>query len=237
MAEHRPIELTDDQVLHLDDRSVAVNKEPGWPVHATRDPNRPHLEAAVAAWLRNAGVDVIESPTVVHRLDVWTSGVVLLARTAEARRELTALFERREVTKIYEAVCVGGPEHNEGMLKHFLAKRRERGRDVMRPVRSGGKVAITRFRVVGRGDGNCLVRLEPETGRTHQLRAQTAAEGWPILGDPVYGDSAVNSACDVNHQLLHARRLTYVDPFDGTRRVIGADPPGYFADLASKRRA
>lgn len=221
MASHDPIELTDRRVLHLDNHSIAVDKAAGWPVHATRDPDRPHLQAAVEEWLRDQGYDD-PAPAVVHRLDVWTSGVVLLARTADARRELTGLFERREVVKIYDAICVGGPADDEGRLRHHLRKRRERGRDVMRSVRSGGKVAITRYRVLGRAGDLSLVRLEPETGRTHQLRVQTAVEGWPILGDDLYGDLVANAAYAAAHQLLRARRLGYVDPFTGERRAIEA---------------
>lgn len=221
MATYDPIELTDRHVLHFDDHSIAVDKAAGWPVHATRDPNRPHLQAAVEEWLRDRG-DVDPAPAVVHRLDVWTSGVVLLARTAEARRELTRLFERREVSKSYDAICVGGPGDDEGRLKHHLSKQRVRGRDVMRSVRSGGRVAITRYRVLGGAGGLSLIRLEPETGRTHQLRVQTAAEGWPILGDDLYGDPAANAAHAAAHQLLRARRLRYVDPFDGGHRAIEA---------------
>ncbi len=229
-----PIVLTDRHVLHLDRHSIAVNKEAGWPVHATRDPNRPHLQAAVAEWSArrsdgsSAGGPDDEpavEPAVVHRLDVWTSGVVLLARTTDARRELTRLFERREVEKLYEATCVDGPSDDTGELRHHLAKKRERGRDVMRSVRSGGKVAITRYEVVGRSDGLAAVRLVPETGRTHQLRVQTALDGWPILGDPLYGDPEANARFGVDGQLLHARRLSYLDPFDGTHRVINAPPP------------
>lgn len=221
MARYDPIELTDAHVLHVDAHSVAVDKAAGWPVHATRDPNRPHLEAAVAVWLRDRGDDDA-APSVVHRLDVWTSGVVLLARTVEARRELTALFERRAVAKGYEAICLGGPDDDEGVLEHHLAKRRERGRDVVRSVRSGGKVAVTGYRVIRRSGGLSLVGLEPESGRTHQLRVQTAADGWPILGDDLYGDPAANEAHDAAHQLLRARRLSYVDPFSGDHRFIKA---------------
>lgn len=221
MVRYAPIEVTDHHILYADARSIAVDKEAGWPVHATRDPNRSHLQAAVAEWLSKRGDDD-PAPAVVHRLDVWTSGVVLLARTAEARRELTALFERREVNKSYEAICVGWPDDDDGVLRDHLRKRRERGRDVMRSVRSGGKVAITRYRVLGRTGDLSLVRLEPETGRTHQLRVQTALDGWPILGDPLYGDPTVNAAHSVAHQLLRARRLEYSDPITRALRVIEA---------------
>ena len=233
MADYLGIELSDDHILHLDANSIVVDKEPGWPVHATRDPNRPHLVAAVRAWLRGRG-ESDPAPAVVHRLDVWTSGVVLLARTASARRELTRLFERREVDKVYEAICVGGPDGDGGVLHHYLTKQREQGRDVMRSVRSGGKVAITRYEVVTRSAGLSRVRLHPETGRTHQLRVQASVAGWPILGDPVYGDVEANSSHGAISQLLHAARLGYVDPFDGARREISSPLPARFTQPFSE---
>ncbi|MDH3295371.1 MAG: RluA family pseudouridine synthase [Acidimicrobiia bacterium] len=231
MTSFEPIELTDDHILHHDEHLVAVNKEPGWPVHATRDPSRPHLERAAAARFG-------PSLGVVHRLDVWTSGVVLLARTPEARRRLNALFEQRAVTKTYEAVCVGTPDPPEGTLRHHLARRREGGRDVMHSVRSGGKVAVTTYRLLGSApvDGLLLslMQLVPQTGRTHQLRVQAAEAGWPILGDPLYRAAVTEPA--LPGQCLHAVSLAFDDPWTGEQRLLSAPPPNGFDHYARRLR-
>jgi RluA family pseudouridine synthase len=231
MTDHRPITLTDAHLLLVTEHLVAVNKEPGWPVHATRDPRRPNLEGALASRLG-------EPVAAVHRLDVWTSGVVLLARTGEGRRRLTAMFENRTVVKLYEAVCVGRPDPPEGTLKHYLAKRREAGRDVMRSVRSGGKVALTDYTTVGTGRTEgadlALVELRPRTGRTHQLRVQAAEAGWPVLDDVLYGGQ--RSRSDLDGQLLHARSLVFDDPWTGDQVVIEAQPYDRFERIASALR-
>lgn len=226
MISHVPITLRDEHVLVATDHYLIVNKEPGWPVQATRDPKRPHLEGAVSVWLG-------ESVSAAHRLDVWTSGVVLLARTAEARTALATMFEQRRVRKHYEAICVGTPDPRHGRLKHYLAKKRESGRDVMRSVRSGGRVAVTNYRTIGvssvDGRARSLVWLEPVTGRTHQLRVQTAEAGWPILGDRHYG---VEAAEDLPGQLLHARSLRFDDPFTDQTVFVETSPPALFQQLA-----
>ncbi len=246
--DHQAIELLDRSVLHCDDVSIVVNKEAGWPVHATRDPDRPHLEQAVQAYLQSStgsSTGGRSKAVVAHRLDVWTSGIVVLARNDDAVRHLTTQFAERSVTKRYEAICIGGPQDDSGELKHYLAKRRESGRDVMRAVRSGGKVAISRFAVLGRGDGLSLVEFELVTGRTHQLRAQTAADGWPILGDRLYGAHDESQTqqkrpapVDVRRpgQLLHARRLTFTHPTTGQSITVEADPPADFETLAAPLR-
>ncbi len=229
-----PTKLADHDVLVIEEHYLVVNKPPGVPVQATRDPNRRHLQQLTS--------ELINEPVeVIHRLDVWTSGAVLLARTAEARRQLTPMFEQRTVEKIYEAVCLGVPNPDHGTMKHYLAKHRESGRDIMRPVRSGGKVAITDYRTLGHGPMGeaedvelSLVELKPLTGRTHQLRAQALAMGWPILGDQHYRNAPT---ARLPGQLLHARSLTFVDPFNNTEIHVEAAEPDLFARYAAELRA
>jgi len=231
MAERIPTELTDDDVLLVNENLVIVNKPRGWPVHATRDPTRLHLESAVRTWMAAKAME-FDDLSVVHRLDVWTSGVVLLGRSRDARRRLARLFEARQVGKRYRAICVGGPTETEGELRHYLARQREGGRDMMRSVQSGGKVALTRFRLIARSQGRSLVELEPVTGRTHQLRVQSAEAGWPIVGDVLYGDAEANTAVNVSGQLLHACELNLIDPFTDRRLVVEAPSPLLFTDHA-----
>ena len=232
MTFHVPITLRDTHVLVATDHYIVVNKEPGWPVQATRDPERPHLEGAAEAWLG-------EKVSAAHRLDVWTSGVVLLARTPEARRAFATMFEQQRVRKQYEAICLGVPDPPAGQLKHYLAKRRESGRDIMGSVHSGGRVALTNYRTIGvssvDGDTRSLVSLEPITGRTHQLRVQTAEAGWPILGDRQYGTATARD--DLPGQLLHARSLRFDDPFTDETVFVEASPPQLFRRLAQPLHA
>lgn len=242
--------MNDGHVLHRDEHLVIVNKPAGSPVHPTRDPDRPNVERAVADLLgleprsNRPGGAKDASVAVVHRLDAWTSGALVLALTSDAARTLNQLFADRGVAKRYEAVCIGGPEDNDGEMKHYLKRRRDTGRKAMHPVRSGGKVAISRYQVTGRGSGLSLVNFELLTGRTHQLRVQTAAEGWPILGDEVYGvgwDTPMANAVPPDAgrragQLLHARSIEFVHPYTGELITIDAPPPPDFEPVAGPLR-
>ena len=216
-------DLTDDDVVFIDHHYLVVNKPRGLPVHATPDPQRPHLERLTEHLLGQTGLSA------VHRLDVWTSGVVVIARTADGRRALSRLFADGAVTKVYEAVCVGRPDEPSGQLRHYLTKRREKGRDVMRSVRSGGKVAITDYELIRQVGPYSLIRLEPKTGRTHQLRVQAALAGWPVLGDELYGHPERDPERELEGQLLHARSLAFSDPLTGDDRIFEEPPPGLFA--------
>lgn len=147
----------------------------------------------------------------VHRLDMDTSGLLVFAKTAEAQRLLRQQFERRQVDKTYIAMLQGTPSvSREGTIRlplrpDFL----DRPRQVVDFKR--GKTAITHYYIIGSKDGNTLVMLHPQTGRTHQLRVHCAhADGLnsPILGDRLYGFDA--------HRLhLHAAKLTLCHPVTG----------------------
>lgn len=144
---------------------------------------------------------------VVHRLDWETSGLVVFALTAHCQRALNLQFEKRQVQKEYLAVIQDSPKpESSGVVSHSLRPDLEN-----RPLQvvddSEGKDAVTRWEVLERlkPDGT-LVRLMPETGRTHQLRVHMRALGTPILGDSLYADKAEREAAD--RLLLHADSIT-----------------------------
>ncbi len=160
-----------------------------------------------AAWTAGA------APLLVHRLDVGTSGVVLLARDADAHRELCALFERRAVDKRYLALAWGHPRPREGVYDAPLGPDRADRRRMR--VDPDGRAARTRYAVRSAPAHVALLELHPETGRTHQIRVHLAHAGHPIVGDDLYGgprhrglrDPALRAALDPPHTLLHAARL------------------------------
>ena len=192
-------------LLHLDSDWIVIDKPAGLPSVPGRAPG---LQDCAAARVQALHPDA----RVVHRLDMATSGLLLMARGVENQRRLGAAFEQRRVAKTYVAVVAGEPGQDEGQVDLPLAADwPQRPRRIVDPVH--GKPALTRWRVVERL-GHCTrLQLEPLTGRTHQLRVHLSAIGHPILGDGLYADAAVASAS--SRLLLHACRLTLPHPSDG----------------------
>ena len=208
-------------VLHQDAHLVALDKPAGRIVIPGRGaPERTILEEAQEAHGRL---------WVVHRLDRGTSGVLLLARTAEAHRALNLAFEGRLVEKRYLALVRGAPP-GEDRLDAWIAPARK-GR--MKPVPAGdprGKPCATRVRTLERFEraGLALVECVPETGRTHQIRVHLAAAGAPLAVDPDYGDDApllAGAEVLLARTPLHAASLAFAHPATGARLVVEAPLP------------
>lgn len=160
-------------------------------------------------------------PITVHRLDMDTSGILLVALDAERQRSLSKQFEARTVEKQYVAIVDGLLPGDSGT---FDAPMRldvpNRPRQIVDLVQ--GKAAVTGFRVLERSCGRTRLELTPVTGRTHQLRLHCAHAGHPILGDPLYGGGSADAAARL---LLHATRLAFDDPASSRRIVVDAPAP------------
>jgi tRNA pseudouridine32 synthase/23S rRNA pseudouridine746 synthase len=145
-------------------------------------------------------------PALAHRLDRDTAGCLVLGRHHKALERLSLLFKQGKIVKTYWGIVAGGPEADEGLIDLPLG-RLDSARGWWMKVDAAGLPAQTRWRVKGRGRWRgapiAWLELTPLTGRTHQLRVHCAAEGWPILGDRVYGARA---SADAALQLL-ARRV------------------------------
>lgn len=156
----------------------------------------------------------------VHRLDRDTSGLLLVARTPEALRACSALFAKRQVRKLYVADVLVAPKGSSGCIDIPLARLQRQ------PPRYGfhpqGRASQTRWRLASKaGLAGCMrVWLQPLTGRSHQLRAHLAAQGSPILGDPIYADHlrcVASGASPTSRMHLHALALSFRHPFTGAR--------------------
>jgi 23S rRNA pseudouridine1911/1915/1917 synthase len=179
-----------------------------------------HAESDVLARLLAAcGEPADGALRLVHRLDVGTSGVVLLARTETAHRSLSEAFQNRRVLKTYRALVWGHPEPADGLYEDPIGRDRKDGRRMT--AHRGGKHAATRYRTHERFPALADLALTPETGRTHQIRVHLAAHGHPIAGDDLYGsgtrweslrDPALRRAlARITRPLLHAERIEIPD--------------------------
>jgi len=154
----------------------------------------------------------------VNRLDRDTSGIVLIAKTAEAAYKLSQSMKRGEFTKEYIAVIDGVPSKNSGTINARIA-RKEEG-NIKRVVRDDGKEATTHYEVIKSENGRSLVRIRIETGRTHQIRVHMAHIGHPLTNDFLYGNGKPGDV-----YCLHAAKLAFPHPATTECIVLESTPP------------
>jgi tRNA pseudouridine32 synthase/23S rRNA pseudouridine746 synthase len=202
-------------ILHLDEDLIALDKPSGLlSVPGRSDAARDSLASRVQKRFPEA--------LTVHRLDMETSGVIVMARSREAHRALSMGFERREAAKRYVAVLAGVLAQECGSVDLPLI-----GDWPNRPLQkvdfAQGKPSLTHYRVISREDARCRVELEPVTGRSHQLRVHMLSIGHPILGDTLYAPEAIQAAAP--RLMLHAQTLKLRHPRSGETLELTALAP------------
>ena len=208
------------RVLYRDGSILVIDKPAGLAVHPG-----PSTPESLERYLPALRFGIREAPRLVHRLDRDTSGCLVLARHARGASKLGRLFSSAAVKKIYWAIVEGAPPA-EGVIDRPLRKITRQDGWRMAPDPAGQR-AVTRYRVLGSSDGLAWLELTPETGRTHQLRVHCAAEGFPVLGDPVYGrDTATRAPLH-----LHARAITIPIGADRPPITVTAEPPEHMLRL------
>jgi len=224
------------EILFEDEYLLVINKPAGMVVHPAHGHDSGTLVNALLFHCSNLpGINGVERPGIVHRLDKDTSGSLVVAKTEEAHRGLTHLFSMHDLNRQYIAWCRGVPawrthSMNEPIGRHPL-HRKKMG------VRNDGKPAITEAMVERRyGRHFCRIRLTLHTGRTHQIRVHLSHAGLPVLGDATYGRSyhpprgVPESACaaieQLHRQALHAAMLQFVHPVTKKQITCVAPLPG-----------
>ena len=165
--------------------------------------------------------DAYPEATAVHRLDHSTSGLILFARTEALKSLISRQFQERTVMKVYRARVWGEVTEEEGVIDVPLRKNWEDSPRQM-VCYERGKRAVTRWKVLERGEGATLLELYPETGRTHQLRLHTLHIGHPILGDELYAPDRAYEAAP--RLLLHATELSFEHPATGETVSFRSEP-------------
>ncbi len=218
-------------VLFEDEHLLAVDKPPGLVVHPTIGHREGTLINALLWYARGWGEG--RRPGLVNRLDRGTSGVLLVAKTPAFHGALARSLRRRDAGKEYLAVVYGATPFEQGRVERRIL-RDPADRKRMATSKTEGRDSITLYERMGEGSGLTLLRCRLLTGRTHQIRVHLQSQGWPIVGDPVYGEprwkgiaeSGLAALCrDFPRQALHAFRLTFVHPATGAPLEITAPVP------------
>ncbi len=220
-----PVIWSDDYIIVIDKPAGLLAIPDGY------DPAAPHVKAVLAPHY--------EPLWIVHRLDRYTSGVMVLARSTSAHRQLNTQFQERQVKKAYLALVVGDPAWERIVVDQPL--RENVGRRHQTVVdQQNGKPSVTRLEVLDRFGSYCLIEASPETGRRHQIRAHLSAEGFPIAGDSLYGSKTEILRSDIDHHFpgglqsgetvlnrsaLHARSIEFGHPITHKHSLFEAPYP------------
>lgn len=206
-------------VLHEDPHLIVVEKPAGMVVHpGAGNPRGTMVNALLARFGDLPDLGGPERPGIVHRLDKLTSGLIIVARTAESHRRLSASFEQREVEKRYLGLAHGALRDDEGHIDLAIGRHRSI-RTRMAADSRRGREASTRYRVIDRAPGFSMLEIEIQTGRTHQIRVHLSAVGHPIVGDATYGQrlhaAFVRRHGDPGRYFLHAASIRFPHPATG----------------------
>lgn len=215
-------------IVYQDQDVLVLNKAPGVAVH----PGPGHYSDTIGNFLmdyyRKQGILADFHP--VHRLDRGTSGLLLVALHCHAQEVLKEQLHSPAFRRMYLAVCEGVPEPPSGIIDAPIG--RLEGSVLARTVRLDGQHAVTHYRTLRTGNGRALVRLELETGRTHQIRVHMAHLGHPLTGDFLYGteDHAL-----IPRPALHAAELSFTHPITGSSMSFTAPLPQDMAVLVQEK--
>ncbi len=207
-------------VVYQDSEFAVIDKPAGLSVHpGPGHPDGTLVNGLLARCPDIQGIGGVNRPGIVHRLDKNTSGLMVVAKTEAAHRDLSAQIKARQVHKGYLALTVGVPALPDGLIDAPIGRDpRHRKRMAVVP---GGREARTRYRVIDGKGGFGLLELTLETGRTHQIRVHLAYLGYPVFGDEVYGRRSPG----LERHFLHASELGFLHPISRQPVTFQSDLP------------
>lgn len=223
-----PVVIADLGIVYDDDDFVVIDKPVGVAAHPSMGWTGPTVLGALAgAGFRVSTSGAPERAGIVHRLDVGTSGLMVVAKSERAYTELKRQFHDREVEKIYHAVVQGHPDPSAGTIDAPIG--RHPGSAWKFAVTRDGKDSITHYKTIEAFRSASLLEVHLETGRTHQIRVHMAAQRHPCIGDTMYGaDPTLSAKLGLSRQWLHAKKLEFTHPATGLRVEFESN---YSADL------
>ena len=215
-------------IVYEDNDVIVVNKKNGMVVHPAPGNNHGTLVNALLYHSKNLSkVNGEFRPGIVHRIDAYTTGLLMVAKNDRAHEILAKQLEEKTTTRKYVALVWGVIEHDTGTIDAPIG-RDEKDRKKMAVTSLNSKKAITHFRVLERYKNASLIELQLETGRTHQIRVHMNYIGYPVVNDPVYGRrKLINN----DGQCLHAKTLGFVHPTTGKYMEFTSELPDKFINI------
>ena len=236
LPEPEPVELLPENIpldiRYEDEDVVVINKPKGLVVH----PAPGHWSGTLVNALMYhcgdslSGINGQLRPGIVHRIDMDTSGLLIVAKNDFAHQALAEQLKDHSLSRIYEAIVVGNIRADSGTIDAPIG-RHPVDRKKMTVTEKNSRPAVTHYQVVARYSGYTHLRLRLETGRTHQIRVHLAWQNHPIVGDMVYGRG---KELGLTSQCLHARSLTFRHPRTGKLVTVECELPEYFQTVLKK---
>lgn len=220
-------EKMDIDVVYEDIDIIVLNKRPGMVVHPTRSHQTGTLSNGLRYYFKETGQKCIVR--LVNRLDMDTSGLVIVAKNQFSHMALSREMQENNVEKCYMAICHGNINNKQGTIDELIG--RPTLESIKREVMEEGQKSITHYKVMERFDEADLVELRLETGRTHQIRVHLSHLGHPIYGDVLYG---VEEREFIDRQALHAYKLVFPHPKTGEKISLKCDIPADMKELLEK---
>ncbi len=231
IPEPKPLDLAPEnipiEIIYEDEDVLVVNKPSGMVVHPSAGHEGGTLVNALLYHCNDlSGINGIERPGIVHRIDKDTSGLLMVAKNDRAHQSLVEQLSGKTVERKYVAVVHGLISHEYGTIDAPIG-RDPKDRQRMAVV-EGGREAVTHFRVMEHFDDFTYVECTLETGRTHQIRVHMRYINHPLAGDPKYGP---RKTLDLNGQALHAKSIGFKHPGTGEWMQFEVEPPQDFKDM------
>ena len=218
-------------IVYEDSDIAVINKQAGLVVHPAHGHFSGTLVNALLYHIKDlSGINGEIRPGIVHRLDKDTSGLIVIAKNDKVHAVLTEMFQEKKIRKTYLAILKGKLNKSEGKIVTQIGRdKNDRKKMTVIDDAAKGKNAITNYRVISQNNLFTLVKVNIETGRTHQIRVHMRHLGYPILGDSVYGRKD-----NEKRQMLHAYKLEFLHPVTGHQMEFTGEIPEDFQKALKK---
>lgn len=219
-------------IIYEDNDILIINKEKGMVVHPGNGNSTGTIANAVMAWCKDSlsGIGGEIRPGIVHRIDKDTSGILIIAKNDKSHIDISNQIKNHTTKKTYVALVRGRIKENEATIDMPIGRSKKDRKKMA--VDKNGKNAITHIKVIKKYKDYTYIKVNIETGRTHQIRVHLQEIGYPIVGDMVYSNG--KNPFGVEGQMLHAQKIEFVHPTTKKKVTFEAELPEYFKEVLKK---